>query len=339
MMRRFKITISLFLAGLLMVSTTIAQDKPAVVATASMIADMAKQLAGDKVDIKCIVPIGGDPHLHEPTPRDARLVSDADIILVNGLTFEGWLSELIANSGTSARTVLVTEGVTPIASTKYKNSTDPHAWMDATKGLQYIRNITNALIDLDPANKPFYEEQHERYQQQVKETDQYILNLVQTIPEEKRILITSHDAFQYYGQRYGIRLEAIMGISTDVDVQTSDIIRLNKVISESGVPAIFMESTINPKILKQIAEDNNIVIGGELYADSIGDEDSPAPTYLDMLRHNTEVIVKALTQENSQQDVAAGKADESSASRWWLFGVIGLLCLGGFFLVIKKINA
>jgi ABC-type Zn uptake system ZnuABC Zn-binding protein ZnuA len=333
----FKPAKVLFFA-LIFLSNSQAQDKLKVVATASMIADMAKQIAGDKVSIECIVPIGGDPHLHSPTPRDVKMVAAADLILKNGLTFEGWLSELIDNSGTKGTSVLVTEGVNAIESPTYKNSSDPHAWMDITNGYIYIKNIRNALIKLDPNNKAFYENKHDLYLKNLEETHAYIHQLVQTIPKERRILITSHDAFQYYGRQYGIQLEAVMGISTDVDVQTSDMIRLNKVIKSSGVPAIFMESTINPKLLKQLAADNGIAIGGELYADSIGDEDSPAPSYIDMLRHNTEVIAKALTQEKKKQGTHEEGSKDSSRTNWWLYGIIAVLGIGGFLLVIKKID-
>jgi ABC-type Zn uptake system ZnuABC Zn-binding protein ZnuA len=315
-----------------------AKDKLLVVATASMIADMAKNIAGDKAIVECIVPIGGDPHTYTSTPRDVKLVAAADLILKNGLTFEGWLSELIDNSGTKGETILVTNGVKVIESAKYKNSTDPHAWMDATNGYVYIQNIRDALIKIDPTNKAFYESQHDLYRKQLEETHQYIHDLIQTIPAERRILITSHDAFQYYGRQYGIRLEAIMGISTDVDVQTSDMVRLNKVIKESGVPAIFMESTINPKLLQQLAADNNITIGGELYADSIGDEESPAPSYIAMLRHNTEVIAKALKQDTKKQDAPDEQHSKESGSSWMLWGILALLGIGGFLFVIKQVN-
>lgn len=340
-LHQFLKSVSILFFAFLFLSNAGAQDKPKVVATASMIADMAKQIAGDKVSIQCIVPIGGDPHLHSPTPRDVKMVAAADLILKNGLTFEGWLSELIENSGTKGRTVLVTEGVNAIESSTYKNSSDPHAWMDITNGYVYIDNIKNALIKLDPANQAFYESQHDAYRKKLEETHAYIHQLVKTIPEERRILITSHDAFQYYGRQYGIQLEAVMGISTDVDVQTSDMVRLNKVIKSSGVPAIFMESTINPKLLKQLASDNGITIGGELYADSIGDEDSPAPSYVDMLRHNTEVIVKALTQEKKKQNThgeGSEGSEGSSGANLWLYGILAVLGIGGFLLVIKTMN-
>lgn len=313
-----------------------AQNKPKVVATASMIADMAKNIAGDHLEIDCIVPIGGDPHLHESTPRDAMLVSGAQLVLMNGLTFEGWLSELIENSGTKAESVLVTEGIKVVESLTYENSADPHAWMDASNGLIYIKNIKDAFVRLDPANQADYEANYEIYKKKLEELDAFIMEQIKMIPEERRILITSHDAFQYYGRRYGIQLEAILGTSTDADVQTSDVMRINNVIRKNKVPAVFVESTINPKLLEQLASDNNIKVGGKLYADSIGDEDSPAPSYHDMLKYNTTTIVAAL---KSLVDSNPGMASEEVPSKnIGLFVVIGVLFLGGFIVAFKKLN-
>jgi len=270
-------------------------EKPSVVATASMWADMAKQIAGDYIDVKLVVPIGGDPHIYEPTPGDAIMVADADLILRNGLTFEGWLNELIENSGTKAPSVLITKGVDAIESSTYKNAADPHAWMDAQNGLIYIKNIRNAILTLIPQHAESINESYDSYKKQLIATDEYIKERVNEIPEEQRILITSHDAFQYFGRKYGIRLEAILGTSTDAEVQTSDINRVNNIIKESNLKAVFIESTINPKLLQQLAIENDIAIGGKLFSDSLGDEDSEAPTYIDMLRYNAETITGALT--------------------------------------------
>lgn len=327
--------ITLFLFAILFTIAAFSQEKKTVVATASMIADMAKNIAGGEVNVECIVPIGGDPHLHEPTPRDAQLVNKADLVIMNGLTFEGWLTELIENSGTKAKTVRVTEGIQPIASTQYKNSSDPHAWMDASLGLTYIKNIKDALVALEPDHADVFEFNYGVYKKQLEDLDQYVKTAIQRIPEEKRVLITSHDAFQYYGRAYGIRLEAILGTSTDAEVQTSDIVRLNKVIKESKVPALFVESTVNPKLLKQLATDNDIQIGGQLYADSIGDEESPAPTYIDMLKHNTDIIVAALTRERSSEEENTPKEEGSSR---WLYGIIAGLLIGGFVLMMRMQN-
>lgn len=328
---------TLFFSFLAVLSLAQDENKPKVVATASMIADMVENIGGNLIDVETIVPIGGDPHLHDPTPRDARLVAGADLVLKNGLTFEGWLNELIDNSGTKADIVTVTKGVDHIASSTYKNSADPHAWMDAENGLIYIENIKDALVKLDPNHQEEFEFNYNIYRQQMLELDEYIKKEIQKIPTKQRILITSHDAFEYYGKKYGLRLEAVLGTSTDAEAQTSDITRLNKVIQESKVPAVFVESTINPKMLEQIAKDNGVKIGGKLYADSIGKKGSKASTYLNMLKYNTDVIVNALSEkmnDGNEEELT----EKSGSNNLILFGIMGLLLFGGFFVVYKKLS-
>ena len=326
------------LAALLFLAITAWPQKTfTVVATASMIADMAENISGGLVAVETIVPIGGDPHIYEPTPSDAALVASADLILMNGLTFEGWLKELIDNSGTAAKSILVTRGIDPIQSTVYENASDPHAWMAANNGIIYCENITQALKELDPENAKVYEFNFQLFKQQLEDMDAYIMEEIRKIPANKRVLITSHDAFQYYGRRYGVRLESVLGTSTDADVQTSDIIRLNEVIRATGVPAVFIESTINPKLLNQIARDNNVKIGGKLFADSIGDKDSEAPTYLDMLRHNTDAIVAALSGAINGESAQAHDP-EASSSNWIIWLAIGVLFIGAFVWVLKNVK-
>lgn len=290
-----------------------AQEKPLVLATASMLYDMAKNVGGDLFRYDMIVPIGGDPHIYEPTPRDAQICNEADVILMNGLTFEGWLSKLVQNSGTDADVVIVTKGIAAIRSQQYANATDPHAWMDASNGLIYAQNIRDALIARVPDAAEMIRANYQVYKDQIQLADSYISQKIKTIPEDRRILITSHDAFQYFGRRYGLRLEAMMGVSTDADVQTSDIRRLNQVIAESNVPAVFIESTINPKMLEQVAEDNHVAIGGKLYADSLSDKDGPASTYLGMLRYNADTIYEGLMMERPHDH------SEVPAKHTWLW--------------------
>ncbi len=269
-------------------------EKPVVVATASMIADIAQNIGKDRVAIKCIVPIGGDPHTYKPTPNDAKLVAGADLIFKNGLTFEGWLNELIENSGTKATAVTVTDGINAIRSEKY-DSPDPHAWMDPKNGVKYAKNIADALGKMMPMHKEEFQKNYQAYRSELIATDQYIRKEIEKIPATKRFLITSHDAFQYFGTAYGLSLKSVQGISTDSDIQTSDVIELQKVIKAAKVPAVFIESTVNPKTLKQIADDAGAVIGGKLLSDSLGDEKLGGTTYITMLRQNTDVIVKGLT--------------------------------------------
>lgn len=323
------ITISFLFSSLLYGQT----ERKLVVTSASIFADMTATIAGNLVDVRSIVPIGSDPHIYEPTPADARLVAEADLILVNGLTFEGWLNKLIKSANTSAPVITITEGIEPIRA-EFKNSTDPHAWMSAANGLIYIENIYKALVALDPANENTFRHNYEQYRQKLEALDQYIMNAVAKIPPSQRILITSHDAFQYYGRRYGLRLESVIGISTEADAQTSDVMRLNKVIAEYKVPAVFIESTVNPKLLEQIANDNNVRIGGKLYSDSIGEPDSPAPSYLDMLRYNTDTIVAALTGTTSSEH-----EKNKDTGTTWMWVMVGLFFLGASIYVASRLNS
>ena len=322
---------------LLLFSTNTWGQKKLVLGTASIFSDMAKVIGGDLIEVRSIVPIGGDPHTYQPTPSDVQLVSRADLILQNGLTFEGWLNKLIENSGTQATRTLITEGLTPIASAVYENSADPHAWMDPQNGLIYIENIKNALVALLPEEAEVFEFNYQLYAQQIQDLDVQIDSMIQRIDPDKRVLITSHDAFQYFGRRYGLELQSILGISTESEAKTSDVIRLSKVIRERKVPAVFIETTVNPKLLKQIAEDNKVRIGGALFSDSIGDEDSEAPTYLDMLAYNARTITAGLT--STPETPSQGLEEEASASNnLILWSVLITILLGGLIVMIRRLN-
>jgi len=330
-----RLIISTLLSSSLIISN--AQDeikKPFVVASASMFSDMAANIGGDLIETATIVPIGGDPHIYEPTPGDVRLLLKADLVLQNGLTFEGWIKELIQNSGSKATAVTITEGITPIVSEKHQNATDPHAWMEPVNGKIYAHNIKEALIRLLPEKESQIISQYEAYIKQLDDLDKYIQENISKIEPSKRILITSHDSFHYYGKRYGVRLESVLGTSTDADVRTSDLMRLNQVIQENNIPVVFIESTINPKLLNQVASDNKISIGGKLYSDSLGDKDSPADTYVNMIRHNTDVIVKGLTSVQTTAEEYTGPKDHS---KWFIWlGVLFFATILVFWLLRRK---
>ncbi|MEL6394091.1 MAG: zinc ABC transporter substrate-binding protein, partial [Bacteroidota bacterium] len=173
------------------------------------------------------------------------------------------------------------------------------------------------------------------YLQQIEDMEAYIHEQIGRIPESKRVLITSHDAFQYYGRHYGLRVEAALGTSTDAEVQTDDVARLTNTIRELGVPAIFVESTINPKLLRQIATDNGVVIGGELFADSLADPEHPAGTYLGMLRHNTDQIVSALLGLTGDIEIGRGP---SKTQQGILLGLVLFVMLGAFGFMVVQLN-
>lgn len=302
-------------------------DKPQVLATTTFIADIAKNVAGDAVRVESILSVGGDPHLYEPVPGDARKIAQCEMVLVNGLTLEGWMQELIANSGTKAEVVVISRGVVPISDPAHHNATDPHAWMQAANGILYAQNIAEALSTRYPEHAQDFAKNLERYQAMLDSVDRYIKAKIQTIPERHRILVTSHDAFHYYGNRYGIRVESILGTTTDAEVQIKDIDHLMKVIEDNELPAIFVESTINPKLLEQIARDKDIIIGGKLYADALGPAGSGAETYAKMIAHNTDVIVAGLTSEGKH----AGHADDFTS-----FLLIVLASFGVAFVIVAQ---
>ncbi len=327
-----RLSLSLFLFGLSL--SIYAQEKPLVVSSASIFADMASAIGGDLIESVSIVPIGGDPHIYEPTPGDVRILVKADLILQNGLTFEGWINDLIKNSGSKAPVVTITEGIFPITSEQHQNAVDPHAWMEPVNGKIYAHNIKAALLQLLPDHYEQIIVQFDKYLAQLDELDKYIKTNIARIDTNKRIVITSHDSFHYYGRRYGLRLESVLGTSTDADVRTSDLMRLNEVIQSNKIPVVFIESTINPKLLKQVAADNGISIGGKLYSDSLGDKDSPASTYLKMIRYNTDVIVGGLTSALSVVD----KKESVSLSPILMIAAFALFLIAvGFFLWKKNI--
>lgn len=282
------------LLGLLLLGLA-ALAKPKVVTTTTILYDITKNLAGDRLEVICLMPVGGDPHIYEPTPADAQKVAKADLIIKNGLYLEGWLNKLISSANPDAASIEAAEGIEAIKSESLHGSPDPHAWMDPNLVKVYVSNITKALIQLDQANKSFYEQNAQDYNRKLSDLDNYIKTSISKIPEQQRVLITTHDAFKYFGRTYGIKVESAMGTSTDAEVQIGDLNKLIKTIKQRKIPAIFVESTINPKLLTQIARDNGISIGGSLFADSIGDEDSAAGTYLAMLMYNVDTISKALS--------------------------------------------
>lgn len=306
-------------------------QKPLVVATASIFADMAKQLGDTLINVETIVPIGGDPHSYDPVPSDLTLINQARVVLKNGLTFEKWMDKLIDNSGSSAEVVLITKGITPITSQTYAGSPDPHAWMDAENGIIYAENIYQTLLNLLPKHEQELTDRFQAYQQKINDTHQTILSLIQEIPDSQRILITSHDAFQYFGQKYGLRLESVLGTSTEAEAQTRDVEALVQVLRANPVPAVFVESTVNPKMLQQIAADNQVIIGGSLYSDSIGDEDSEASTYLDMLLHNSRTISNALSKTKVKESIDQPISGESPLAKILVFIGAGFLIVIGLF--------
>ncbi len=272
-----------------------AQAQPLrVVTTTSFLADLTGAILKEEGTVSSILPIGTDPHIYDPVPEDAKKVADADLLVKNGLTLEGWLEKMINNSGRRTLIVTATDGIEPIESSDHENTYDPHAWMSPLHVIQYVANIRDGLIAARPDKAPVFEENFQVYREQLLALDGYIRRRLALVPEERRVLATSHDAFRYYGNEYGLQVRSILGTSTEAEPTLAAYEALIASLSDQEIPAVFVESTINPKLLEQLAEDLGIVVGGKLFADSLGDEESGANTYLDMLRQNTDTIVEGL---------------------------------------------
>ncbi len=275
------------------------KQRPLIVATTGFLADITAHIAGDACEVVSLLPTGTDPHTYEAIPNDAALLSNADMVIENGLTLEGWLDKLIRNTSKSAIRVVATRGIVPIQSTEHQGSVDPHAWMDPVYGRQYARNICSALINLLPEKQLELEDRWLLYDQQLAETDAYIGRILSVVPPEHRVIATTHDAFRYWANRYGFGVLSLLGTTTDAEVRTSDLQEMVRNIQSRRLPALFVETTLNPRLMQQVAGDGGIRLGGKLYADSMGPKGSGADTYINMLKHNARIIAAALAPQNA----------------------------------------
>jgi manganese/iron transport system substrate-binding protein len=271
-------------------------SKPAVLATTTMIAEAATRLSGACVDVRGLLPVGGDPHIYEPVPQDARAVVEADLVLYNGFGLEQWLDRLVRNAGGDRPIIEVTSGLTPIY-VQYKGGQDPdpHLWGDVGKFIGYVENIRDALVELAPECGDTIQANTAAYIEELEALDAWVRERVSTIPAPNRHLVTSHDAFEYYARAYGVPvLGTPIGVSTDEEASAQTVARLVSDVRRTRVPALFVETTVNPNIIERIASETGARIGGSLYSDSLGPPGSGADTYIGMIVHNKRTIVNAL---------------------------------------------
>jgi zinc/manganese transport system substrate-binding protein len=296
------LTRRLALAGaalLLMPTTTtsvLAQDKLNVVATFSILADLVKNVGGDRVEVKSLVGPNGDAHVYQPTPNDAKTLSDARLVFVNGLGFEGWMDRLVKASGTKAAMVTATKGVKPRKMEEGGHTeADPHAWQSVPNAKVYVTNIYDALVAADPAGKATYAANTSAYLARLDALDVQVKASVAAIPADRRKIITTHDAFGYFGAAYAVAFIAPQGVSTESEVSARDVAKIITQIKKQKIPAVFLENVTDERLLKRIADESGARVGGTLYSDALTDEKGPASTYLDMMRHNVKQLAEALT--------------------------------------------
>ena len=274
----------------------LAQAKPIeAVASFTVIADMVHKVGGDHVHVTSLIGPNGDPHAYEPTPNDAQALKRADIVFVSGLHLEGWLDRLIKASGYQGQPVVLSNGIkTRSMEEDGKQITDPHAWNSAANGVVYVRNIISALQKADPDNASDYQAKGEQYIKQLEQLDAYARAQVQAIPGDKRKVLTSHDAFGYFGDAYGVTFLSPLGFSTETEASAADVATLIKQIKQEHVSTYFFENSSDPRLVKQIANASGAQPGGELYVESLSPADGPAPTYAQMFRYNVDKLTAAM---------------------------------------------
>jgi zinc/manganese transport system substrate-binding protein len=275
-----------------------AQDKLKVVATFSLLADFVKNVGGERVDVQALVGPNGDAHVYQPTPADAKTLVDAKVVIVNGLGFEGWMERLIKASGTKAAMVTATKGVEPRkAKDGHGHShgdADPHAWQSVANAKLYVANIRDGLSAADPAGKSAYEANATAYLAKLDALDTEVKAEIAKIPADRRKIITTHDAFGYFADAYGVTFIAPQGVSTESEVSAKDVAKIITQIKKQKIPAVFLENVTDDRMLKRIGAESGARIGGTLYSDALTDGQGPAPTYLDMMRHNVKQLSAAL---------------------------------------------
>lgn len=302
-----------------------AQPLP-VVASFTILADMASQIGGDKIAVATLVGPDGDAHVYQPTPSDAKTLARSRLVLVNGLGMEGWLDRLVAASATKAPVIVVSQGVAPLTMEDEDedhadhdhekghdhakvhdgddhghhhdhDGLDPHAWQNLANGKIYAANIGAALAKADPANATYYQQRTQDYIARLDALDSWVKAEIARVPEAKRKIVTSHDAFGYFANAYGVAFLAPVGISTEAEPSAAGMGRLIEQIKKEGVKTVFVESMSSPKLAEVLAKDAGAAVGAAIYSDSLSPKNGPAPSYEAMFRHNVPLFVDAMNRE------------------------------------------
>ncbi|GJM15970.1 MAG: manganese transporter [Thermodesulfobacteriota bacterium] len=276
-----------------------------IVATTGMIADMVSVIGGENVEVKGLMGPGVDPHLYKASAGDVALLSKADVIFYNGLHLEGKMAEIFEQMNKRGiSTVAVTDGVNLndlLAPPEFKGNYDPHIWFDVDLWSDTVGTVKETLIKMDPENTQQYNKNAEAYLEELSELNEYVQERANSLPEDKRVLITAHDAFNYFGRGYGFEVKGLQGISTESEAGTADVQGLAAIIVERQIPAIFVESSVPPRYIEAVqaavkSKGFDVRVGGELFSDAMGNPGTPEGNYIGMVRHNINTIVDALGQ-------------------------------------------
>lgn len=281
----------------------ISQRKIKVTATVGMIKDIVLNVGGERVEVVGLMGPGVDPHLYKPSASDVQKLDDADVIFYGGLELEGRMTDTFVRIARSGKpTVAVSEGIDPSKlrePPEFQGKYDPHIWFDVLLWQEAVKAINTELAKLDPGSKDLYQRNTDAYLKQLDDLHNYVKEQIATIPEQSRVLITAHDAFGYFGQQYGMEVKGLQGTSTATEAGVGDVQGLTNLIVERQIKAIFVESSVPQatiEAVQQAAKSKgwNVNIGGTLFSDAMGNEGTPEGTYVGMVRHNVDTIVKAL---------------------------------------------
>lgn len=281
----------LFCVLLLIASPVHGAERLSVVASFSILGDFVRNVGGDRVNVTTLVGADSDVHVYTPGPADAKRVADAKLVIVNGLGLEGWLPRLVQSSGSKAQIVTASAGIAPL---KLGSAADPHAWQSVRNVKIYVADITKALAAADPDDAEFFRAQAGVYQEKLEALDREVREAVATIPAERRKVISTHNAFGYFAAEYGIQFVAPVGVSTETEPSARDIAAIIGQIKAQKVPAVFLENISDDRLIRQIAAETGAKLGGTLISDGLTGEKGPAPTYIDMVRHNIKALTNAL---------------------------------------------
>lgn len=272
-----------------------ASGKPTVLTTFTVIQDIAQNVAGEHLTVESLTKPGAEIHGYEPTPADIRRATNADLILDNGLNLENWFSQFVEDS--DAPHVTVTEGITPIDITEDEGAglPNPHAWMSPLEVKTYVDNMVKAFSELDPEHATDFERNGEDYKNQLQEVHDGMVEELSQLPEKRRALVTCEGAFSYMARDAGLEERFIWAVNSENEATPQQISRAIEFVKENDVPAVFCESTVSDAPMQRVVEATNATYGGTLYVDSLSEEGGPVPTYLDLIKHDADVITKALT--------------------------------------------
>ncbi|NUR13055.1 MAG: zinc ABC transporter solute-binding protein [Bradyrhizobium sp.] len=268
-----------------------AAERLNVVASFSILADFVRNVGGNKINLTTLVGADGDVHVYTPAPADAKRVAEAKLVIVNGLGLEGWLPRLVQSSGSKGQVVTASAGIVPL---KLGSAADPHAWQSVPNAKVYATDIANALAAAAPDEADFFRAQVKTYLEKLETLDREVREAIAKIPPERRKVISTHDAFGYFSAEYGIQFIAPLGVSTETEPSARDIAAIIAQIKAQKIPAVFLENISDGRLIRRIAAETGSKVGGTLISDGLTGEKGPAPTYIDMVRHNIKALTSAL---------------------------------------------